>query len=191
MKKNILKSKTYWIMTVWSILWLVGIGSQIKFSMDYDELQSELNVKNNMLENRIAVYEKLSDPKSVQLYVSELNKLLDNMHRLGKIIEDGEEIDKALIDISNQQQEINDRFKTVLSLEEHKAYIVQNDWRVSYNIEENKSVWERTDSLETDMETGNLSLIKKFDIIENDLRDIRNTITQIRSSKIGSKIFKK
>ena len=41
------------------------------------------------------------------------------------------------------------------------------------------------------METGNLSLIKKFDIIENDLRDIRNTITQIRSSKIGSKIFKK
>ena len=58
-------------------------------------------------------------------------------------------------------------------------------------MEENKSVWERTDSLETDMETGNLSLIKKFDIIENDLRDIRNTITQIRSSKIGSKIFKK
>ena len=186
-----MNKKIIWALIVWSILWVLNTAGHIKFSIDYGERQSELNTKNDMLKNRIQVYEKLSDPKSVQLYVSELNKLLDNMHRLGKIIEDGEEIDKALIDISNQQQEINDRFKTVLSLEEHKAYVVQNDWRVSYNVEENKSVWERTDSLETDMETGNLSLIKKFDIIENDLRDIRNTITQIRSSKIGSKIFKK
>jgi len=187
-----MKSKTVnSIVVVWSILWVLGIAGHIKFSIDYDKRQSELNADNDMLKSRIEVYEKLSDPKSVQLYVSELNKLLDNMHRLGKIVEDGEEIDKALIDISNQQQKINDRFKTVLTLEEHKAYAVQNNWRVSYNVEENKNVWEKTDSLKADMETSNLSLIKKFDIIENDLRDIRNTITQIRNSKVGSKIFKR
>lgn len=187
-----MKSKTVnSIVVVWSILWVLGIAGHIKFSIDYDKRQSELNAENDMLKSRIEVYEKLSDPKSVQLYVSELNKLLDNMHRLGKIVEDGEEIDKALIDISNQQQKINDRFKTVLTLEEHKAYVVQNNWRVSYNVEENKNVWEKTDSLKADIETSNLSLIKKFDIIENDLRDIRNTITQIRNSKVGSKIFKR
>ena len=42
-----MKSKTYWIMAVWSILWLVGIGSQIKFSMNHDELRNELNAKND------------------------------------------------------------------------------------------------------------------------------------------------
>ena len=44
-----MKSKTYWIMAVWSILWLVGIGSQIKFSMNHDELRNELNAKNESL----------------------------------------------------------------------------------------------------------------------------------------------
>ena len=62
-----MKSKTYWIMAVWSILWLVGIGSQIKFSMNHDELRNELNAKNDKLESRIKIYEKLADPKSVQL----------------------------------------------------------------------------------------------------------------------------
>ena len=36
----------------------------------------------------------------------------------------------------------------------------------------------------------NVNLIKKFDVIENDLRDIRNTLSQIRNSKIGTRIFK-
>ena len=37
----------------------------------------------------------------------------------------------------------------------------------------------------------NTDLLDYYDIIENDLRDIRNILNEIENSKIGSKIFKK
>ena len=65
-------------MVLWSIVWILGAAGHIKFSMDYEKRQKELDTHNQTLEKRIKVYEKLADPKSVQLYVKELNKILDN-----------------------------------------------------------------------------------------------------------------
>jgi chaperonin cofactor prefoldin len=184
-----MKSKTYWIMAVWSILWLVGIGSQIKFSMNHDKLRNELNAKNDKLESRIKVYEKLADPKSVQLYVSELNGILDNMTRLIRVVESGEEIDaffgKMENDIKAVKSMVNNIYPIVEELDNSvEAYIVRNNFRM-------EAAQENIDELIDDAESSDLRLIKKFDIIENDLRDIRNILNEIENSKIGSKIFKK
>ena len=45
--------------------------------------------------------------------------------------------------------------------------------------------------LDKELETIDLKIAKQFDQIENDLRDIRNMLTQIETSKVGQKIFKK
>ena len=63
-----------------------------------------------------------------------------------------------------------------------EAYVVQNNFRM-------RAVQENIDELIEDAEDYDLKLIKKFDIIENDLRDIRNILNEIENSKIGKKIF--
>ena len=43
--------------------------------------------------------------------------------------------------------------------------------------------------LNKELEQIDLKIVKQFDQIENDLRDIRNLLTLIDNSKIGKKIF--
>ena len=53
-------------------------------------------------DDKVSAYIKVSDPKTVRLYIKQLNDLLDNMTRLGKIIENGEEVDLALARIEKE-----------------------------------------------------------------------------------------
>ena len=178
------------IMAIWSIVWILGAVGHIKFSMDYDKRQMELDNHNQALEKRIKVYEKLADPKSVQLYVKELNKILDNMTKLIRVVESGEEIDaffgkmesdiEAVKDMVNNIYPIVDEFET--EKESTEAYVVQNNLRM-------RMVQENIDELIEDTEDYDLKLIKKFDIIENDLRDIKDLLDDIENSKIGKKIW--
>ena len=178
------------IMAIWSIVWILGAVGHIKFSMDYDKRQMELDNHNQALEKRIKVYEKLADPKSVQLYVKELNKILDNMTKLIRVVESGEEIDaffgkmdsdiEAVKDMVNNIYPIVDEFET--EKESTVAYVVQNNLRM-------RMVQENIDELIEDAEDYDLKLIKKFDIIENDLRDIKDLLDDIENSKIGKKIW--
>ena len=46
--------------------------------------------------DKVYSFEKVSDPKTIRLYVNELNKLLDDMNRLGNIIDGGEELEIVL-----------------------------------------------------------------------------------------------
>ena len=52
-----------------------------------------------------------------------------------------------------------------------------------------RAVQENIDELIEDAEDYDLKLIKKFDIIENDLRDIKDLLDDIENSKIGKKIW--
>jgi len=179
-----------WIMAIWSIVWILGAAGHIKFSMDYELRQKELDTHNQALEKRIKVYEKLADPKSVQFYVSELNKIIDNMTRLIRVVESGEEIDAFFGKMENDIELIKDMVDNIYPIVEEfetekesvEAYTVQNNLRMGM-------VQQNIDELIEDAEDYDLKLIKKFDIIENDLRDIRNIITDIRNSKIGKKIW--
>lgn len=178
------------IMAIWSIVWILGAVGHIKFSMDYDKRQMELDNHNQALEKRIKVYEKLADPKSVQFYVKELNKILDNMTKLIRVVESGEEIDaffgKMESDIETVKDMVNNIYPIVDEFETEKesteAYVVQNNLRM-------RMVQENIDELIEDTEDYDLKLIKKFDIIENDLRDIKDLLDDIENSKIGKKIW--
>jgi len=176
-----MKSETYWIMAVWSILWLVGIGSQIKFSMNHDELRNELNAKNDKLESRIKVYEKLADPKSVQLYVSELNGILDNMTRLGKIIENGEEVDLALARIEKEYIILGQQVKMMITEINNNLFTLKEEQlRVDADL---------NDLFDADMDgTDKLTLVdnkimNRIKVIQTDLDTIRSLIKDIQETK--------
>jgi hypothetical protein len=160
----------------------------IKNNDIYVKRQIELDERDERLSKRLKVYETLSNPKTVQFYVTELNKIVDNMHRLGKIIDNGEEINVVLTRIE----------KTLKLLESQWDITLSNDLEMKETIKVvNNHIKEVDSRIRTDLESVlnkeleqiDLRIVKQFDQIENDLRDIRNLLTQIENSKIGKKIF--
>jgi hypothetical protein len=89
-------------------------------------------------------------------------------------------------DIEAVKDMVNNIYPIVEELETEKesaeAYVVQNNFRM-------RAVQENIDELIENAEDYDLKLIKKFDIIENDLRDIKDLLDDIENSKIGKKIW--
>ena len=140
-------------------------------------------------DDKVSEYIEVSDPKTVRSYIKQLNDMLDNMTRLGKIIESCQELDEALIDILNQQQKINKKLGDMVTLEEYKAYTVQNDFRLGASKHDDDDQYELIEELSGDLDKVNYDYMKKLEKIETELSDIQKTLEQIRNSKVGKKIF--
>ena len=57
------------------------------------ELENQVNVWDSnyqIITDKVYAFEKVSDPKTIRLYVTELNKILDDVTFLGKIVESGQ-----------------------------------------------------------------------------------------------------
>ena len=131
----------------------------------------------------------VSNPKTIRLYTNELRSILDNMGRLSKIVDKGQEIDETLDRI----------LEGIVELEAQWDVTISNDLKMKETIDIINNHIVDTDSrvrsdlkvvLNKELEDIDLRINKQFDQIENDLRDIRNMLTQIENSKVGQKIFK-
>ena len=148
----------------------------------------EYDKKYEKIEKDVSTFVDVSNPKTIRMYTKELRDILDNMSRLSKIIDKGEEIDVALGKIMDGIEQLEDQWDVTLS----------NDIKMKETIEVVNEHIKEVDSrfqsqlgsiLDKELETIDLKIAKQFDQIENDLRDIRNMLTQIENSKVGKKIF--
>ena len=154
-----------------------------------EERLVEYDKKYEKIEHDVSTFVDVSNPKTIRMYTKELRDILDNMSRLSKIIDKGEEIDIALGKIMDGIEQLEDQWDVTLS----------NDLKMKETIEVVNNHIKEVDSrfqsqlgsiLDKELETIDLKIAKQFDQIENDLRDIRNMLTQIENSKLGQKIFK-
>ena len=65
--------------------WVNLENKYIKYTEKWEKINSD-----------VEQFVEISNPKTIQFYVSELRKILDDMTRLSKIIEKGQEVDEAL-----------------------------------------------------------------------------------------------
>ena len=160
---------------------VLGINKAEERLVEYDK-------KYEKIEKDVSTFVDVSNPKTIRLYTKELRDILDNMSRLSKIIDKGEEIDIALGKIMDGIEQLEDQWDVTLS----------NDIKMKETIEVVNNHIKEVDSrfqsqlgsiLDKELETIDLKIAKQFDQIENDLRDIRNMLTQIENSKVGKKIF--
>ncbi len=160
---------------------IVGTNKAEERLVEYDK-------KYEKIEKDVSTFVDVSNPKTIRLYTKELRDILDNMSRLSKIIDKGEEIDIALDKIMDGIEQLEDQWDITLS----------NDLKMKETIEVVNNHIKEVDSrfqsqlgsiLDKELETIDLKIAKQFDQIENDLRDIRNMLTQIENSKVGKKIF--
>ena len=145
----------------------------------------EYDKKYEKIEKDVSTFVDVSNPKTIRLYTKELRDILDNMSRLSKIIDKGEEIDITLGKIMDGIDQLEDQWDVTLSNDikmKETIDVVKN------NISEDKT--QLMSILDDELDDIDSRITKQFDQIENDLRDIRNMLTQIENSKLGQKIFK-
>ena len=176
-----------------AVIFMLSIGLSIIVGIivgtnKAEERLVEYDKKYEKIEKDVSTFVDVSNPKTIRLYTKELRDILDNMSRLSKIIDKGEEIDIALGKIMDGIEQLEDQWDVTLS----------NDLKMKETIEVVNNHIKEVDSrfqsqlgsiLDKELETIDLKIAKQFDQIENDLRDIRNMLTQIENSKVGKKIF--
>ena len=176
-----------------AVIFMLSIGLSIVVGIvvgtyKAEERFIEYDKKYEKIEKDVSTFVDDSNPKTIRMYTKELRDILDNMSRLSKIIDKGEEIDIALGKIMDGIEQLEDQWDVTLS----------NDLKMKETIEVVNNHIKEVDSrfqsqlgsiLDKELETIDLKIAKQFDQIENDLRDIRNMLTQIENSKVGKKIF--
>ena len=143
----------------------------------------EWNESYKAIEEDVSAFIKVSDPKTIRLYVKELNKILDEIHFLSKIVKSGQLADESLTSILDEQQDINKRLGDIIT--KYDQYIVKannRDESLGYHVDE---LWEWTFLKEETDSTRNKSLVDKLNLIQANLDNIEGLIKEIQDSKIN------
>jgi len=169
---------------------IVGLFGAICFSVGIYyatlELEEQVNVWDSnyqIITDKVYAFEKVSDPKTIRLYVKELNKILDEIHFLSKIVKSGQLADESLTSILDEQQDINKRLGDIIT--KYDQYIVKannRDESLGYHVDE---LWEWTFLKEETDSTRSKSLVDKLNLIQANLDDIEGLIKEIQDSKIN------
>ena len=88
------------------------------------EFENQLDVWDSnyqIITDKVYTYEKVSDPETIRHYVKELNKILDDITFLGKIVESGQLADEALTGFFETYQNKLDNLLDVVS-KDRKTY---------------------------------------------------------------------
>ena len=158
--------------------WMNLEKEYIKYTEKWDKINSD-----------VEQFVEVSNPKTIQFYVSELRKILDDMTTLSKVIEKGQEFDEALEMLYDGIVQLESEMEDVIgkdlenkeTIELVNNHIKEVDVRVRSELQ---SV------LNKELEQIDLKIIKQFDQIENELQTIKNLLSEIENSKIGKKIWK-
>jgi hypothetical protein len=160
------------------------------------EFENQVNVWDSnyqIITDKVYAFEKVSDPKTIRLYVKELHAILDNIHFLSKIVESGQIADNTLdLFIDKHQKRIGDINGRILLLQ-NEIYDVAADIRTSLINNANDLNSTVTLELETNRkftEEQIQEIIVKIDNLINYIDEVRDELDIIKDSKVGKRIFK-
>ena len=158
--------------------WMNLENKYIKYTEKWEKINSD-----------VEQFVEVSNPKTIQFYVSELRKILDDMTRLSKIIEKGQEVDEAIDKILEGIVQLENQWDITLSndIKMKETIEVVNDHIKDVDIRSKSQIQNVIDNEIKDIDTR---IDKQFEQISKDLKEIKDIINQIENSKVGKKIFK-
>ena len=158
------------------------------------EFENQVNVWDSnyqIITDKVYAFEKVSDPKTIRLYVKELNKILDEILFLGYIVESGQLADEALTGFFETYQSkldnVNDRILSLHS--EHMELVFKFKEQVT------RLTGETDDNLESIEEVQDriqeqIDYVNKLNVdVGQSINNLEDDIQTIKSSKYGKKIW--
>jgi predicted RNase H-like nuclease (RuvC/YqgF family) len=141
--------------------------------------------------DKVGAFEKVSDPKTVRLYVKELNKILDDVTFLGKIVESGqvssESLDEFFSEYQDKIENVNGRLKRLYSeVTELEYKFKEQVTRLTGETDDNL---ELIDSLVGELDEQN-KYVNQLNIkLGQSIQEVEDDVQTIKSSKYGKKIW--
>ena len=158
------------------------------------EFENQLEVWDSnyqIITDKVYSFEKVSDPKTIRLYVKELNKILDDVTFLGKIVESGqvsaESLDEFFSEYQDKINEANDMiFGHHTELTELEYKLKEQVTRLTVETDDNlESIQEIQDSIQEQVD-----YVNKLNVdIGQSITNVEDDIQTIKSSKYGKKIW--
>ena len=159
------------------------------------EFENELNVWDSnyqIITDKVYAFEEVSDPKTIRLYVKELNKILDDVTFLGKIVESGQVSSESLDSYFNEYEvkleNVKGRIKRLYSeLTELEYKFKEQVTRLTGETDDNL---ELIDSLAGELDEQN-KYVNQLNIkLGQSIQEVEDDVQTIKSSKYGKKIWK-
>ena len=161
----------------------------IQYSLN--EMEKKVDVLDSnyqTITDKVYSFEKVSDPKTIRLYVNELNKLLDDMNRLGNIIDGGEELEIVL---TNYEKEYGRLQTKVSELIDEVELVEEKLLNQNITLSDFTDVnMEKIDELKKKIEQQRQYTADVKVSLESKFKDVENEVIIIKDSTYGKKIWK-
>ena len=176
---------------------VVGVGG-FYGGIYYGVMKTDVYIENLMSEfekisDDVDAFVKVSDPETIRHYVKELNKILDDITFLGKIVESGQLADEALTEFFNSYQNkldnLNERV-VVLALET-QGMLSDISGEVKSDLRTNKIELENKLKSESDSVRKEIrKLYDKTDELYKELEQVSILLDKAKETFIGKRVFK-
>jgi len=159
------------------------------------EFENQLDVWDSnyqIITDKVYSFEKVSDPKTIRLYVKELNKILDDVTFLGKIVESGQVSSESLDEFfSEYQDKIDEANDMIFGLH---SEVTELEYKFKEQV--TRLTGETDDNLESIQEIEDriqeqIDYVNKLNVdIGQSITKVEEDVQTIKSSKYGNKIWK-
>ena len=168
---------------------IVTFFAGIQYSLNVMEKQVDAWDSNyQIITDKVLSFEKVSDPKTIRLYVNELNKLLDDMNRLGTLIDGGDELEIVLTNYEKEYGRLQNKVSDVLDeFELVEKKLINHDITLSDFTDVNM---EKIDELKRKIDQQRQYTADVKVSLESKIKDVENDVLIIKDSKYGKKIWK-
>ena len=178
---------------------IIGLFGAVCFSVGiyYSTLKFENQVQiwdsnYQIVTDKVYAFEKVSDPKTIRLYVKELNKILDDVTFLGKMVKSGqtsaESLDEFFSNYDTMINSVNDR---ILELnKEHMESVTKFNSQIAGLSEDQDELFDTTENLEIIIKDQS-DYISQLNVeLGQSINKVEEDVQTIKSSKYGKKIWK-
>ena len=141
---------------------------------------AELGEKYKETDNKVAVFTDLNDPKTIQSYVKQLRKILDDITFLGKLIESGQVADEALI---KMQKDIDAKLNRMVTIDEFASSVNLTSNRMAAIGVDLDDLFDTTDEIDDKLDRQYKAMIKSIDMIEDEVSEINKLLKTMNKKK--------
>ena len=137
-----------------------------------------------VIEKDVATFTKVSDPKTIRLYVKELNKILDEIHFLGKLIESGELADEGITKILDGHDELSREMLDLVTKKESEKDrdLIYSQLKITQD--DIDVILHTIDNLKLQIDRHYMAYTNKVDKIDNEIDDIKNKLETMNKKRL-------
>ena len=141
-----------------------------------------------VITDKVWAFEKVADPKTIRLYVKELNKILDDINFLNNLVKSGQLADESLSVYGDKISDIDERILSLRAV----MYVELEALKTSITTKTDDKIHD----LKEDMVTGRKAVFSKLDginiqldALESMTNELSTDIDVIKNSKYAKKIW--